>query len=47
VKEDEFWHYVTEIKKNARVQYCQGKIGEQFVTDTLDGLEAKIKGNDS
>ena len=33
-QEDEFWHYVTEIKKNARVQYCQGKIGEQFVTDT-------------
>ena len=38
-QEDEFWYYVTEIKKNARVQYCQGKIGEQFVTDTLDGCD--------
>ena len=38
-QEDEFWHYVTEIKKNARVHYCQGKIGEQFVTDTLDGCD--------
>ena len=33
---DEFINYTLEIKKNARVHYCQGKIGESFVNDTLD-----------
>jgi hypothetical protein len=35
----EFLNYITEIKKNARVQYCQGKIGEGFVIATLDQCE--------
>lgn len=32
---DEFDYYSQEILKNARVQFCQGKIGEQFIYETL------------
>lgn len=30
-----FDYYSQEILKNARVQFCQGKIGEQFIYETL------------
>lgn len=32
---DEFRYYSNEIQKNAHVQYCQGKINEQFIYETL------------
>ena len=36
---DDFNHYITEIKKNASIQYCQGKIGPGFVGESLDNCD--------
>ena len=33
---EEFTKYSREILKNARVEFCQGKIGEQFIYETLN-----------
>ena len=38
-KPDEFDYYSQEILKNARVHFCQGKIGEQFIYDTLQDCD--------
>ena len=36
---NDFNHYITEIKKNASIQYCQGKIGPGFVSESLDNCD--------
>lgn len=35
----EFTEYSREILKNARVEFCQGKIGEQFIYETLNDCD--------
>jgi len=36
---DEFNYYSQEILKNARVEFCQGKIGDQFIYETLNDCD--------